>query len=158
MESQKYNIIGKRLVSHLSGGQAFSPIEKVLDEISFDKTGIVPDGLPYSFYQVFAHIRIAQLDILEYCRDEDYEAPNWPDDYWPDDPAPANENEWKSLIDDYFTERQEFCNLVEHSGTDLLKPFEANKDHNLFRQAELIIEHTAYHTGQLYIIHRLVSD
>lgn len=147
-----------QLLKHLKGGQAFSPIDKVLEEMPYDKIGIVPDGLPYSFYQLFYHIRIAQLDILEYCKDEDYEAPNWPDDYWPDDRAPANENEWKSLINDYFRERKEFCNLISTPETDLLKPFEANEDHNLLRKAELIIEHTSYHTGQLYVIYRLVME
>ena len=160
MERQKDNTIGKRLVSHLSGGQAFSPIEKVLDEISFDKTGIVPDGLPYSFYQVFAHIRIAQLDILEYCISDDYQAQDWPADYWPDETAPDSREVWNNLKEAYFSERRKFCDVILNSDSDseLLKPFEANKNHNLLRQAELIIEHTAYHTGQLYVIYRLVSD
>ena len=150
--------IKQRLVKHLKGGQAFSTIDKVLDKMPFDKIGIVPDGLPYSFYQLFYHIRVAQLDILEYCRDDDYKAPDWPDDYWPDTSAPADENEWQALIDSYYEERSEFCELLLDPSKDLLKPFESNKDHNLLRQAELIIEHTAYHTGQLFVIYRLVGE
>lgn len=154
---KNYTDIKQQLIKHLEGGQAFSPIDKVLKEMPFEKIGIVPDGLPYSFYQLFYHIRVAQLDILEYCRDEDYEAPNWPDDYWPDDPAPANEGEWQSLIDAYFRERKEFSEMISQPDTDILKPFQANEEHNLLRQAELIIEHTAYHTGQLYIVYRILN-
>jgi hypothetical protein len=150
--------IKQQLIKHLNGGQAFSPIDKVLDQMPFEKIGIVPDGLPYSFYQLFAHIRIAQLDILEYCTLDDYSAGNWPDDYWPDDQAPESREAWNELTDYYFSERKEFCDLILDPGSDLMKPFEANKEHNLLRQAELIIEHTAYHTGQLYIVYRLLND
>lgn len=149
--------IKHQLVKHLKGGHAFSPIETVLEKIRFEDLGIRPDGLPYSFYQQFAHIRIAQLDILEYCTKDDYEAPDWPDDYWPEEPEPESPKAWEKLKRDYFTERDAFCDLIHRPDTDLMKPLESNSDHNLLRQAGLIIEHTAYHTGQLYIIYRLIN-
>ena len=148
----------QHLVKHLKGGRAFSPIENVLKEMPYEKIGIVHDGLPYSFYQLFAHIRIAQLDILEYCTLDDYSAGNWPDDYWPDDSEPESKKSWTELTEAYFSEREEFCNLILQPDSDLMKPFETNKDHNLPRQAELIIEHTAYHTGQLYVVYRLLNN
>lgn len=146
-----------QLVKHLKGGHAFSPIEAVLEKIRFENLDIRRDGLPYSFYQQFAHIRIAQLDILEYCTKDDYESPDWPDDYWPEEPEPESRKAWDNLKRDYFTERDAFCDLIHRPDTDLMKPLEANNDHNLLRQAGLIIEHTAYHTGQLYIIYRLLN-
>lgn len=149
--------IKQQLVSHLKGGQAFSTIDTVLERIPYDKIGIVPDRLPYSFYQQFAHIRIAQLDILKYCMKDDYTAPEWPDDYWPKEPEPESRKAWDKLKSDYFSERDAFCDLIHRPETDLMNPFEANSDHNLLRQAGLIIEHTAYHTGQLYILYRLLT-
>lgn len=155
MENQQ--LIKQQLVKHLKGGQAFAPIDTVLDNMPFEKIGIVPDGLPYSFYQQFYHIRIAQSDILEYCRDDDYKALNWPDDYWPEIKGPDNEDEWNRLINTYFDEREEFCDLLLSDDTQLMAPFKSNESHNMLRQAELIIEHGAYHTGQLFIIHRLLN-
>lgn len=148
----------KQLVNHLKGGQAFSTIDNIVKEIPFPKIGIVPGGLPYSFYQQFYHIRIAQLDILDYCRYENYITPNWPDDYWPETPDPADEDEWNTLVLNYFDERREFCGLILDPSCDLFKPFTSNPDHNLFREAQLVIEHTAYHTGQLYILYRLLNN
>lgn len=148
----------QQLVKHLKGGQAFSPIHTLLDTIRFEDLGIRPNGLPYSFYQQFAHLRIAQLDILEYCTKNDYTAPEWPADYWPENLSPASSEAWEKLIESYFSEREEFCELILRPDTDLMKPLEANENHNLLRQAELIIEHTAYHTGQLFIIKRLLSN
>lgn len=147
-----------RLINHIKGGQAFASLDNVINKLPFYKLGVVPDNLPYSFFQLFWHIRVAQVDILEYCRSSSYNSPNWPDDYWPEQNAPANEHEWKKLVDNYFNEREAFCELIQDKSNDLMKPLPGNPEHNLFRQAQLIIEHTSFHTGQLYILLRLLSN
>ncbi len=157
MKSHTEAELRKQLVKHVKGRNAFLPIEKVIEKVPFKKIGIVPEGLPYSFYQQVYHIRIAQVDILDYCRDENYKAPNWPDDYWPENPAPADEAEWNDLVQNFFDEREEFCEIILDSTNDLFEPFEANPNHNLLREAELVIEHNAYHIGQLYVIARLLD-
>ncbi len=148
----------EQLVGHLKGGNAFSPIEKVVEDVPFEKVGIVPDGLPYSFYQQFYHLWYAQKDIIDYCQDDDYEAGNWPDDYWPENKAPKDEKEWENLIEKFFNERDQFCDYLMDSSNDLFEPFSQNENHNLLREAELIIEHNAYHIGQLYVIKRLLNS
>lgn len=147
----------EQLVNHLKGGNAFSPIEKVVKDVPFEKIGIVPDGLPYSFYQQVYHLWYAQKDIIDYCRNDDYEAGNWPDDYWPENKAPKDEKEWENLIEKLFDERDEFCKYLKDSSNDLFEPFSQNENHNLLREAELIIEHNAYHIGQLYVMKRLLD-
>lgn len=147
----------KQLVSHLEGGQAFSPLNKVLDNMSYDLIGIVPDGLPYSFYQQFYHIWYAQKDIIDYCKNDDYKAPNWPDEYWPENSSPDQESEWKELIQNFFHDRDLFSRYILDSSNKLFEPFESDSDHNLFREIQLVIEHNSYHTGQLYLIYRLLS-
>lgn len=149
--------VKQQLVKHIKGGQAFSPIDKVLDKMPFEKIGTVPDGLPYSFYQQFFHIQTAQSDILKYCRDDNYQPPNWPDDYWPENTGPGDKDEWERLIDTYFKERKEFCDLLLSDDTQLMAPFKSNENHTMLRQSELIIEHSAYHIGQLYVIYRLLN-
>lgn len=155
--SDKDVSLRNQLVTHLKGGQAFSPNDKIVEEMPFERVGIVPDGLPYSFYQQFYHIWYAQHDIIEYCQNDDYEAPDWPNDYWPENESPVDENEWNNLVQKYFDEREEFCEYLIDSSNDLFNPFPSNNNHNLLREAELIIEHNAYHTSQLYIIVRLLG-
>lgn len=150
--------IRHRLTKHIEGGEAFLPIDKIVEEVSFDKLGIQPEGLPYSFFQLFYHIRYAQYDILEFSRNKNYQQPKWPDDYWPDKKAPDNEDKWKELVKSYFKERDEFCELLSDKNNDLLKPFSHGSGQTLFREALLIIEHNAYHTGQLLVILRLLDD
>lgn len=158
MNGNAESYLRQRLVSHIRGGEAFSPIDYLIDQVPYPLTGIKPDDLPYSFYQLFYHIRVAQRDILDYCRNENYREPAWPEDYWPANPAPEDEQEWMELKSSYLNEREEFCVLLLDKNNDLFQPIASNSDHNLIRQAQLIIEHTAYHTGQLYAIYRLILN
>ena len=143
-----------RIAKHLLGGEAFMPVDEMLKLIEFDKLGIRPDDLPYSFYEIFSHIRFTQKDILDYCTLKNYKAPNWPKDYWPQQKAPDSVLEWETLKKSYFDERDAFIQHIKKEDIDLLKPLNVDTDHTLFREAMLVIEHTAYHSGQLLILLR----
>jgi uncharacterized damage-inducible protein DinB len=146
------NVIKDRLAKHLMGGEAFMKIEEMLKLIEFNKLGIRPDDLPYSFFEIFSHIRFTQKDILDYCTLLDYKAPNWPKDYWPEHRAPKSSSEWEELKNSYLEERKSFVQYIKEESNDLLKTLNKDTDHTLFREVLLVIEHTAYHSGQLLII------
>lgn len=157
MNQSSQNYLRRQLIKHIEGGEAFTSIEGLLDKIPYDKIGIVPDHLPYSLWQQLYHIRYTQLDILEFSRDPKYKAPNWPDDYWPSSSSPTSEEEWEALKKSYFQERKDFIGLIKDDSLDLFKPFKHGDGQTLFREAILIIEHTAYHTGQVLILMRLLK-
>lgn len=157
MPAQNDKNLRDQLIKHINGGEAFMPLEKVLEEITFDNLGIQPEGLPYSFYQQFYHLKFAQYDILEFSRNPDYKKIKWPDDYWPEKTAPDDEQEWENLFNAYFKEREEFCSLLSDPDNDLYKPFPQGSGQTLLREALLIIEHSSYHIGQLLVILRLLK-
>lgn len=146
-----------QLVKHLEGGMAFVSIENFLDNIPFEHVGVRPAGLPYSFYEIFFHIAFAQKDILEYTVSGDYKAANWPDDYWPSKTAPANTEEWEELKAEYFEDRRIFKEFILDLKNDLNAPVKNSEEHILLREIFLVVEHTAYHTGQLLLIQRLLG-
>lgn len=146
--------IRKQLSKHLEGGEAFAPVEEMLKKIKYDKLGERPGKLPYSFYELFYHIRFAQKDILDYCSAEKYEHHNWPDDYWPKEKAPLSQADWEKLKADYFRERQQLSDFLLNPENDLLNPVRKDTNHSLLREILLVIEHTAYHNGQLLILLR----
>jgi hypothetical protein len=148
----------QQLVKHLEGGEAFVPIDDIVGKMPFEKLGIIPYNLPYSFWQQFYHLRYAQYDILDFCRNPNYTAVKWPDDYWPDELAPKNRQEWKETIDAYFSDRAEMAELIANPANDLTKPISHGEGHTLLREVLLIIEHTAYHTGQMLVILRLLKE
>ncbi len=157
MEQEKDKKLREQLVKQLGGGEAFTPVEDFLQEIPFVKTGIVPEGLPYSFYQLFYHIRLAQHDILEFSRNPDYKSPNWPEGYWPDTQAATSAQEWQDLKAHYFSERKELCAYILDPSNSLFEPFAHGSGQTLLREALLVIEHTSYHTGQLLVVLRLLG-
>ena len=147
----------EQLVKHLEGGLAYRAIDDFLDEIPFDKTGIRPSGLPYSFYEIFFHIVFAQKDILEYTISGNYKTKNWPEDYWPATMQPENKQVWEDLKADYFEDRKLLKDFILDTNNDLSGTIKNSEDHSLLREVLLVIEHTAYHTGQLVIIQRLLG-
>lgn len=147
----------QQIAKHLEGGEAFNPIDSLLEQIPFEKVGIIPEGLPYSIWQQLYHIRYTQLDIIEFSTNPNYEMPKWPDDYWPSNAFPASLKEWEEIKQNYKNERQSFISLLKDESIDLLKPFSHGEGQTLFREAMLVIEHSAYHTGQLLILMRLLN-
>ena len=147
----------EQLVKHLEGGLAYRALDDFLDEIPFEKTGIRPSGLPYSFYEIFFHIVFAQKDILEYTISGHYKTKNWPEDYWPATMQPENKQVWEDLKSDYFEDRKLLKDFILDTNNDLSGTIKNSEDHSLLREVLLVIEHTAYHTGQLVIIQRLLG-
>jgi uncharacterized damage-inducible protein DinB len=149
--------IRNQLVNHLEGGEAFMPVDEMLEKISFEKLGERPEDLPYSFYELFYHIKANQKEILEYCTADEYQQASWPDDYWPSSNSPENKEEWENLKQEYFEERQQFCDHILDPGNGLTDPVRSGTEHSLLREALLVIEHSAYHTGQLMVLLRLLG-
>lgn len=150
--------IGKQqLIKQLKGGEAFTSLEDFVDKIPFEKLGERPHNLPYSFYELFYHIVAAQKDILDYSISKDYKAANWPDDYWPDSRSPKTEKDWTNLKNDYFEDRRVFAEFILDSENQLNTPVRNSENHTLLREILLVIEHTAYHTGQMLILLRLLG-
>lgn len=145
-----------QLIKHLKGGEAFLPLSQFLDDISFGKLGIRTNDLPYSFYEIFYHIVFTQSDILDYCNNPDYAAPNWPNDYWPNARKPESRDAWEDLKSQYFEERVMLEELIRNR--ELSDTVTTSEDHSIFREVMLVIEHTAYHSGQLLILLRLLDE
>lgn len=145
----------KTLLDHLKGGEAFMPVEKILEKITWKDLGERPQSLPYSFYELFYHMYFTQKDILNYCLNENYEAPQWPDDYWPLKKSPDTETEWEQLKSAFFKDRKSLADLL--AGNGLADTVPSNEEHSFFREVLLVLEHNAYHSGQLVILLRLLG-
>ncbi len=151
--TQSDHLIRRQLVRHLQGGTAFLPPEKFMYDIPFEKVGVLPDGVPYTLWQQLYHLRYAQKDIIDFSVDTDYRESRWPDDYWPE-AAPDSEKQWRDTIAAFFKERKELEELIMRDSTDLTAPLENDSGKTLFREILLIIEHNAYHAGQMLVMMR----
>ena len=147
----------KQMTALLDGGQAHVRLEDVMAAVPRELHGARPAGLPYSPWQLLEHLRIAQRDILDFSRNFDgqYKHLDWPGDYWPTEPAPADDAAWDRAVEQIREDREAFEALLAHG--DLTTPFAWGDGQNLLREALLIADHNAYHTGELVVLLRLLN-
>jgi hypothetical protein len=148
----------KELEDALNNGNAHATFGDAVQDVHHDLLGSVPNGLPYSIWQLVEHIRITQWDILEFSRNSHHESPHWPDDYWPAQKAPAHAGDWKKSLDQIAADRKAFINLLHKAEEEIYTPFPYGNGQSLLREALLIIDHTSYHTGEIIILRRLLKN
>lgn len=120
--------------------------------------GAAPEGLPWSAWQLLEHLRIAQHDILDFCRNPAYREMTWPDDYWPTSPAPPSDAAWDDAIARYLADRASAQQLAADPGVDLGARIPHGSGQTYLRELLLIADHTAYHVGQLVLVRRLLGN
>lgn len=134
--------------------------------VSFDKAvagipealrGKQPAGVPHSPWQLVEHLRITQRDILDFCRNADYQEMKWPDDYWPTAPAPPSAAAWNASIRQYREDRQALEALAVDRSVDLDAHIPHGSGQTYMRELVLVIDHSAYHVGQLVLVRRLLG-
>src|SRR5438128_1701485 len=88
-------------------------------DIPADLRARQPAGLPYSLWQLLEHLRRTQRDILEFCRNPNYQELHWPDDYWPPSPAPPSQAAWDASISQFQQDRRALEQLAADPKVDL---------------------------------------
>ncbi|SDJ85473.1 DinB superfamily protein [Catalinimonas alkaloidigena] len=146
----------KQLVAQLKGGQAFVPLREVLKNVPFDRVNQRPDGMPHSLWDLLEHLRITQHDILDFSTNPNYKTIPWPEAYWPKQACP-DEATWQRTKEQLFADLDAMIKLVEDPESDLFTPFAHGDGQNLLREALLVGEHNAYHTGQFVLVRRALG-
>ena len=145
------------LVRVLDWEEAHVGFTKAVDGIPPDKRGSVAAGFEHSPWQLLEHIRIAQEDILDFCLNASYvHKLEWPDDYWPKNPAPQSEA-WSESIAAYTRSLEEMKRLARDV-PDLTAQVPTGKGGQTYLRAVLLVaDHTAYHVGQLLAVRRALG-
>lgn len=155
--NEQDDLTRKTVTGLLKGGNAFGPLENILSGIPFELTGKIPEKLPWSIWQQVEHIRIAEWDILEFCRNPEYKEPDWPEEFWPEIPVPPGFKSWKDSLEAVKDHRDDMISLVNDKSYDLWQPFTHGMRYTLLREAQLMAEHNAYHSGQIVLLRRLLG-
>ncbi|CAN5667823.1 DinB family protein [soil metagenome] len=113
-----------------------------------------PDGVPYSAWQLVEHMRIAQRDIIEFCRDPACEELEWPNDYWPDSHEPPSDDGWRQSIDAFLEDRAEMVRIAMDPTLDLFAEIPHGTGQTYLREILLVADHNAYHLGELVLLRR----
>jgi uncharacterized damage-inducible protein DinB len=144
----------EHLLRLLDWQDAHATFEAAVENIPSDKRGVRPEGLPHSAWELVEHIRLAQHDILDFCRNPDYKEMAWPDDYWPRTPAPPDAHDWQRSIAAYRSDLDALKQLCADASTDLFARIPHGTGQTYLREILLVADHNAYHVGQLVLVRR----
>lgn len=148
----------KLLLNQLDGGQAHVDFYQATQGLTYKQAGIKVEGVPHTIWELIEHIRIAQKDIVVFCKNPDYEALDWPDDYWPKSNAPNSSDDFNKSVRKVLDDLQEMKDLITDPENNLTTSFAHGDGQTLFREALLILEHNSYHIGQIVLIRRLMGS
>jgi len=143
------------LTKLLLGGNAHVTLQDAVKNLPSNLRGVKPENMPYSIWQLVEHIRIAQWDMLQFCKDANHKELKWPDDYWPKETLPENENAWKGSLKQIDNDLDEFIELMEHS--DLYQKLPHGDGQSVLREALQIADHNAYHIGEIITLRRMLG-
>jgi DinB superfamily len=114
-------------------------------------------GSPHTAWQLLEHLRIAQNDILGFSRNPNHVSPDFPLGYWPPNSAPPDEAAWDNSVKSFRQDVEEMRKLILDPKTDLFAKIPHGSGQTILRQALLILDHNAYHLGQLVLLRRLLD-
>jgi uncharacterized damage-inducible protein DinB len=115
--------------------------------------GKTPSGSAHSLWQLLEHMRICQLDILDFCRSPNY-VEMAKEDYWPRSAAPPSEEAWAASIAAFRRDREELKKMAENRSLDLFARIPHGTGQTYLRELMLVADHNAYHLGQFVALRR----
>jgi hypothetical protein len=147
----------EHLVALLKGGQAHVHFMDAIEGFPEAKRGTFAEGLRHTGWQLLEHARIAQWDILEFCRSAKHISPGFPEGYWPKTPVPPDEAAWAKSVQGFQRDLQEMIKLVKSPKTELCAAIPHGDGQTILREALLLADHNAYHLGQLVDLRRALG-
>ena len=150
--------IQKLLLEQLEGQNAHVSFDQAVQGLTYKQTGIKVEGIPHTIWELIEHIRLAQDDILEFCENPEYQALEWPDDYWPKSHQPESNQEFQQAVQAIGEGIESMRKMISNPEIPLQTPFAHGDGQTLFREAMLIVDHNAYHIGQIVLIRRLLES
>ncbi len=109
----------EHLLKLLQWEDAHTNFESVIKDFPVDLPGKQIPEIPYTAWQLLEHLRIAQRDIVEFCRNPKHVSPQWPQGYWPYEKSPPDADAWHKSANAFQCDLTSLQKLVKDSSTDL---------------------------------------
>src|SRR5580698_674365 len=97
-KAQRDPALREHLIALLTKRNAHATFDAAVKGLPAELRGKTPRGAEHSPWQLLEHLRIAQEDILKFSRNPEHKSPKWPEGYWPEAKAPADEKAWDKSV------------------------------------------------------------
>jgi hypothetical protein len=148
-----------QLIRLLDWEEAHVGFDKAVLGVPVELRGAHATGFEHSPWQLLEHLRLAQNDLVDFCLNPRYEQVlAWPDDYWPRSPEPPSAGAWDASVAEFKADRERLQALVGDAGVDLLAAVPSGTGPQTYLRAILlVVDHNAYHLGQLVAVRRALG-
>ena len=146
-----------QLLTLLGNGHAHMGFDEAVKNFPPARINDRAPNVSYTPWHLLEHIRLVQRDSLDYMRDPDYTAPEWPAGFWPDEGATADEAAWNKTIESFRRDLAEYVAIVQDDSRDLSAPIPSNPQHTVLRSIMIIAAHNHYHTGEFAVLRQVMS-
>ena len=147
----------EQLAAVLRWDDAHASLDRVVEGVPQARWSAAAPGLPYTLWQLLEHIRLAQHDILDFCRNPGYAELRWPDDYWPPAGAMPSPDEVSASIAALREDREALAAMALDSRIDLFARIPHGTGQTYLRELLLAADHTSYHLGQMVVVRRALG-
>jgi DinB superfamily len=132
---------------------------EAINDFPSDAINVRAPNVDYSFWHLLEHVRFCQIDMLDYLRDPGYQEVVFPDDYWPDFASTASTQQWVDSVAAFTSDLDAVETFLRDAGTDLWKaaPHAWEPAHTPLRTAMVMVDHNAYHGGELAILRQVLG-
>ena len=134
---------------------AHAGFDRAVDGIDPSKHGVIP-ATGHSVWQLLEHLRRTQFDILDFCRNPDYEEPPM-SEYWPSGAAPPSGSAWQESVASFERDREDLKTLAMDPSIDLFARIPHGSGQTYLRELVLVADHNAYHIGQIIAARRALG-
>lgn len=151
------SIIREQLASFLTTAQAHMTFAKAVADFPMDRINEFPPNIKYSPWMLLEHIRLTQIDIIDFMLNRNYFEPKWPDDYWPKKEIKADDKIWKKTLEGYRKDLEKLVMYVKNPKTDLSAKVKNGNGQTIIREILLVIDHNSYHIGEFGILRQIMG-
>ena len=153
---QQDELLRGHLKKLLSWEDAHVSFDAATEKVPSAARGRLAPGLPHTLWQLLEHLRLTQLDILDFCRDPDYREPAR-EEYWPATPGPPSKEAWDKSLAAYRRDRKALETLATDRTVDLFARIPHGSGQTYLRELLLVADHNAYHVGQIVAVRRALG-
>ena len=148
----------QQLLILLDGVGAHMPFEEAVADFPDEAMNAFAPNVEYTPWHIVEHVRITQLDMLDYVKSADYPRLDWPADYWPARDAKASRDQWEASVHRFLDDRAELRAITADPERDLDAPIPWTPGHTIFRCVRIIGDHNAYHIGEFAVLRQVMGS
>ena len=148
----------EHLINYLEKLHTHMLLQDAVKDLPEELINQKPGGLPYSFWDMLEHIRISQIDMIDFIHDPNYKEMEWPKDYWPKPGGKATKKMWDESLKQCEKDLDILKKIINDPKIDLFAPIAHGSGQTIFREVLQIVDHAGYHIGQIIVMRRLADN